>query len=211
VHTLLRCQNFFPFLPVLCEQVFPDWKTVYGLLGFAAGPTLDVFSGVFRYTNLWYFNTGYVLLDPDFRARHWKRIAVRPKSGKWLHNQVSPCVCFCEVCAWNSSKNVRLGLQWQVLEAQLTGDETMADEKIAFNTEVRVGDFVYAGDSIFQYKPDINYDVKIECFERWELKAAIAARGEHRNADLSRKCLMRDVLSCSQHDDAMSILKCCGL
>ena len=24
VHTLLRCQNFFPFLPVLCEQVFLD-------------------------------------------------------------------------------------------------------------------------------------------------------------------------------------------
>lgn len=75
-------------LLVLCEQVFPDWKGVYGLLGFASGPTLDVFSGIFRYTNLWYFHAGYVLLDPDFRARHWKRVSVRPKGGKWLHNQV---------------------------------------------------------------------------------------------------------------------------
>ena len=73
---------------MLCEQVFPDWKSVYGLLGFASGPALDVFSGMFRYTNLWYFNAGYVLLDPDFRARHWKRVPVRPKGGKWLHNQV---------------------------------------------------------------------------------------------------------------------------
>ena len=100
----------------------------------------------------------------------------------------------------------------QVLEAQLTGNDTMPDKvKIAFDTEVRVGDFVYAGDSIFQYQPDITYDVKIECFERWELKAAIAAQAEHAGAELSRKRLTRDVLSCEQHEDAMSILKSCGL
>ena len=100
----------------------------------------------------------------------------------------------------------------QILEAQLTGDDTMTDKgKIAFDTEVRVGDFVYAGDSIFQYQPDITYDVKIECFERWELKAAIAAQAEQDGAELSRKSLMRDVLTCEQHEGAMSILKSCGL
>lgn len=99
-----------------------------------------------------------------------------------------------------------------MLEAELTGDDTMTDNaKIAFDTEVRVGDFVYAGDSIFQYQPDITYDVKIQCFERWELKAAIAAQAEHAGAELSRKSIMRDVLSCEQHEGAMSILKSCGL
>ena len=218
MHTLLRCQNFFPFLPVLYEQVFPDWKSVYGLLGFASGPSLDVFSGIFRYTNLWYFNAGYVLLDPDFQPRHWKRVPVRPKGGKWLHNQVGfwcdfPSFLYFELDILNPQlltfKNSKPA---QILEAQLKGDDTMADTaKIAFDTEVRVGDFVYAGDSIFQYQPDITYDVKIECFERWELKAAIAVQAEHEGAELSRKSLMRNVLSYEKHEDAMSILKSCGL
>ena len=88
LHKLLRCQNSFAFLSVLVEQVFPSCRAVYGVLGFLTGPRIDVLFGHFRYSPMWFFNTGYVLLDPDFRAIHWKRVYVQPKSGSWVHHKV---------------------------------------------------------------------------------------------------------------------------
>ena len=79
-----------------------------------------------------------------------------------------------------------------MLEQQLSDEGQDNKEPIVFEQEVRVGDYVYVGDRIFQYHPDITYHDKIECFERWEVKRDKASRGGDEKGELSRKTLHSD-------------------